>query len=415
MDKLSAPALISVPFADQGEKNAIPVDSQIGVTDGAASFTDGFPPLTMTPIAAGGIPPAGQDFNGILNAITQAVRWSCAGGLYGYDSSFSDQIGGYPQGSILQSAAGDILWLSAVDNNGSDPASGASWVPLASYGVVTVDLGAGGVTLTAEQAAKRVIILTGALTANSTLIFPSWVMSWLIVNNTTGDYAISVKTVDGAGVNLPSVAASQIYCDGENIYDELSGYLPLTGGTLTGELYLEDKRIMIDEPNPGAVENGTIINSEAYCFRLLGRGAFGDPAGATAKIYYSENVGTSNQIVIHINGFGNDIFFNLTGDGDLFIPRSISAGGSVYPTDYSNFDERYLGAGAAVVQDIQLGAMGSTGDIWGGGSLADHFVPDGCFMMGMNSTRDGDTIDIRNVYYKPVQKLINNTWVQVAG
>ena len=69
---ISTPTKITVPFANTGSKNTIPVPSQISVTPGAASYTDGFPPLTMTPKASGGVPPFGQDMNGILYAITTA-------------------------------------------------------------------------------------------------------------------------------------------------------------------------------------------------------------------------------------------------------------------------------------------------------------------------------------------------------
>ncbi len=121
------PAKITVPFADSGTKNTIPTAAS--PTPGLASYTLGFPPVTMTAIVAGGIPPAGQDFNGVLNAITQATRWAMAGGVYSYDSAFSTAVGGYPNGALLASANGTGMWRSTVDNNTSNPdAGGANWV-----------------------------------------------------------------------------------------------------------------------------------------------------------------------------------------------------------------------------------------------------------------------------------------------
>lgn len=218
MKLASRPARVPVPFADQGTKNAIPVNSQIGVKDGAASYTDGFPPLTMTPIAAGGIPPAGGDFNGILNAITQSVRWACAGGQYAYDDSFSTTIGGYPKGALIQNAAGDVIWLNTADDNKTNPDTGTGWIPAIRYGLTTVTLAGSNVTLTPAQAAKETIVLTGTLTANVQLIMPAWVETWLIVNNTTGNFTVAVKPAAGSGVNLAASASSQIYGDGTNIY-----------------------------------------------------------------------------------------------------------------------------------------------------------------------------------------------------
>lgn len=131
MQASNAPSKSPVPFAESGSKNTIPVASQIGVTPGLASFTDGFPPLTMTPLAAGGIPPRGQDFNGILNFLSNAVRWVQAGGRYPYDSAFSTAVGGYPKGAVLAAASGNGSWLNVADNNTTNPdTSGANWVSL---------------------------------------------------------------------------------------------------------------------------------------------------------------------------------------------------------------------------------------------------------------------------------------------
>lgn len=131
MQASNAPIKSAVPFAESGTKNIIPVASQIGVTPGAASFIDGFPPLTMTPLAAGGVPPYGADFNGILNFLSAAVRWAQAGGRYTFDVSFVADVGGYPKGSILAAASGNGSWLNLVDNNTTNPdAGGANWISL---------------------------------------------------------------------------------------------------------------------------------------------------------------------------------------------------------------------------------------------------------------------------------------------
>jgi hypothetical protein len=128
------PDKIPLPFADSGTKNAIPTASQIGITPGAASLTDGFPPLTFTPVSAGGIPPSGADFNGIFNMITAIQQWQSAGGIFKYDSAFSAEIGGYPKGAVLMSDDNASKFISLIDNNTDDPNSGTSvnWSLLAS-------------------------------------------------------------------------------------------------------------------------------------------------------------------------------------------------------------------------------------------------------------------------------------------
>jgi hypothetical protein len=124
--------------AGSGYIRAIPETSQIGVQNGAASLTDGFPPLNFLPVGSGGVPPFGQDMNGILNQITLWSQWQGAGGLCTYDSVFSAAIGGYPQNAMLASSStpGQI-WVNTVDNNTSNPdASGTGWVGLNQASVV---------------------------------------------------------------------------------------------------------------------------------------------------------------------------------------------------------------------------------------------------------------------------------------
>ena len=109
---------------------SIPQNSQIGITNCAASLTDGFPPLTFVPAAAGGCPPFGADFNGILRQLSQWNQWQSAGGPVFYDSGFASSIGGYPKAAILMSSVTPgTLWMSTADNNTTNPDTGGSnWV-----------------------------------------------------------------------------------------------------------------------------------------------------------------------------------------------------------------------------------------------------------------------------------------------
>jgi len=148
-----------VPFAESGTKNTVPIPSQIGITPGAASFTTGFPPLNFTPILAGGVAPFGADFNGVFNAITQALRWSNAGGQYVYDATFATAIGGYPKGALVQRSTLDGFWLSTADNNATDPdASGAGWTDPLSGRLINVQTFTASGTYTPTAGTKSVVV-----------------------------------------------------------------------------------------------------------------------------------------------------------------------------------------------------------------------------------------------------------------
>jgi hypothetical protein len=152
-----------VPFADAGTKNTIPVASQTGITPGAASFTTGFPPLTFTPVAAGGIPPFGADFNGIYNAITQAVRWANAGGQYVYDSQFATAVGGYPKGALIQRSTLDGFWLNTTEGNSTNPdTGGGGWVDALAGRLIAIRTfnAPGTTTYTPDARAKKLRVIT---------------------------------------------------------------------------------------------------------------------------------------------------------------------------------------------------------------------------------------------------------------
>ena len=235
MQLTNTPAKLVLPFANAGAKNTIPTASQIGITAGAASLVDGFPPLTRTPIAAGGVPPSGLDMNGILFELSAILRWANAGGGYAFDSTFANDsnVGGYPKGARVMRSDGLGYWFNTTDNNTTDPeanaaaAIAAGWVPDFTTGAAAVTMTSANVTLTVGQYGRPIIIIIGLLTANLNLIFPNIVREWAVINNTTGAYSITCKTAAGTGVVVNSAQA--IVGDGTNIYSAVNDAISLLG------------------------------------------------------------------------------------------------------------------------------------------------------------------------------------------
>lgn len=124
---ISQPAQITVPFGTGGLKNAIPAAAD--PVTGNAGYSGGFPAINMTPKVAGGIPPFGEDFNGIFFDVTTAIQFLEAGGSFPYSSAFSTAVGGYPLGAKVINSAKTGFWLNLVANNTTNPDSGgAGWV-----------------------------------------------------------------------------------------------------------------------------------------------------------------------------------------------------------------------------------------------------------------------------------------------
>lgn len=238
MQTSSQPKLLPVPFADAGSKQNIPNDSQIGITAGRASYVDGFPPLTRTPLAAGGVPPFGTDFNGVLNDITAAVRWSQSGAGYPFNAAFNTAISGYPKGARIPNSTLDGYWLNTTDGNTANPevtgAATTGWVPAESYGVTAITgLSGSSVTLTTLQASKERITLAGTLSANINLVLPAWIKRWTVVNNCTGAFSVTVKTPSGNGVPVPAGTVAILQGDGVDI---LPGANP--GGLIATRVFI---------------------------------------------------------------------------------------------------------------------------------------------------------------------------------
>jgi hypothetical protein len=79
-------------------------------------------------------------------------------------------------------------------------------------------LAAADVTLTTKEGMEHIAIrLTGALTANRNLIMPARAKAWIVDNNCSGNFTVTVKTPGGAGVATSSGSTSLLYCDGTNI------------------------------------------------------------------------------------------------------------------------------------------------------------------------------------------------------
>lgn len=110
------PQVLSGVIAENGSKNTIP---QEATGTYLASISEGFPDITMQPVADGGIPPEGKDMNGLLNILSQFYFFTQCGGAYTFNTDISDAIGGYPKGAVLwyNSGAVHIQVVSNRENN----------------------------------------------------------------------------------------------------------------------------------------------------------------------------------------------------------------------------------------------------------------------------------------------------------
>lgn len=151
------PKLLSKPWASDGLKNNIPAERGGGLAQEAATYAEGFPSITMTPISVGGKPPSGKDMNGVLYEISAHTVWQNQGGRYRFDQAFCDAVGGYPKGAVLINDTLDTEYISLADANTHNPNSGnnaGKWAIHAGKGLKAATTQAGIVQLSSATGSE---------------------------------------------------------------------------------------------------------------------------------------------------------------------------------------------------------------------------------------------------------------------
>ena len=109
-----------------------------------------------------------------------------------------------------------------------------AFVATATAGVLNKSVAGGSnVTLTSAEAGNAVLNLTGALTANIQVIVPATADKWTVVNATTGNFTITVKTASGTGVLVAQGYASNLWTEGTNVYQQMTDYITWFNGLST--------------------------------------------------------------------------------------------------------------------------------------------------------------------------------------
>ncbi|EJL8812778.1 phage tail protein [Salmonella enterica] len=455
------PRQLAVPFASTGDKNNIPDKAtQQTKESGNAAYDSGFPPVTMTPISAGGIPPHGKDFNGLMHDITAAIRYVQAGGLYTYNADFAGAIGGYAKDAILAGVSTTAVWLNTIDDNLTDPegADSAGWVNLL----------ADPLKLFLWQK-NNLSDLQNKGTARDNLQVYSQEqtdLKYLAKDQNGSDIPEKplflqnvglTETVEQARNAVPSTRK----VNGKALTTDITltsgdiGALPVTGGKLNGPLGIGTDNALCG--------NSIVFGDNDTGFKWHSDGVLGIYAN-NALVGYIDNSGLHMSVDVLTNGGiragdgkrlsltsnNNSTMtatFNLWGDANrptvieldddqgwhLYSQRNPD--GSIVFTVNGDITANTLRAGEAIYQNngdifgsawggwlsnwvnnnfvraVRLGPQAISGGLWrdyqlGGGNVVTGFHTDGSWEM------EGDD---DKVYYRPVQFLVGGTWITASS
>lgn len=388
MNSSDSPSKIIKAFGVNGLKNTIPVDSSTTTdNNGVATFDKGFPPITMQPLSAGGIPPSGKDVNGVLYSVTIQQQWQNAGMGYLFDSTYASNISGYPQGATIPSSDYSGFWINTTNGNTNNPEGSTAlptgWVPGYAYGSSAVTISTANVNVSDIQAAKDRIILSGALTGNRILYLPQWIKDWTIENNCTGSGFTVIISTRAAGATVQSIPGSivNIHSDGTNItnYAEPKGKATfLASGSFVAPSGVT--RVKVTVTAGGGSGSGCRGTSTAQTISGSGGGA-----GGTVISWVNIVPGNSYPVVVGLGGTAVTGAINGISGSNSSFNGTILAFGGTGGTAGGGGGNGGGGSGADIVITGGDGSDGQSGDFifagnggasfWGGGSRAGNGGP----------------------------------------
>ena len=145
-------------------------------------------------------------------------------------STYTDRLGLEKQGD----GENPNSWGTILNTNVIDLIDDA----IAGYEVVSVS--STGITLSdnngsTDQSRNAALEFAGTLTANVTITIPSEEKTYFVRENTTGSFAVQMKTASGSALNLTQGLNTFVACDGTSIYqiDIPTSVDSFTANTLT--------------------------------------------------------------------------------------------------------------------------------------------------------------------------------------
>ncbi|HAY7195158.1 TPA: phage tail protein, partial [Shigella flexneri] len=389
------PRQLAVPFASAGDKNSIPDKAtQQTRESGNAAYDSGFPPVTMTAVSAGGIPPHGKDFNGLMYDITAAIRFAQAGGLYTYNAGFAGAIGGYAKGAILAGVATTAVWLNTTDDNLTDPegSDSAGWVnlledpkriflrqknnlsDLQNKGTARDNLQ----VYSKEQSDQRYVHREGDTLSGGLTFENDSTLAW-------------IRNTDWAKIGFKNDADSDTdsymwFETGDNGNEYFKWRHRLAGGRVKDLMNLkwDTLNILVNAVINGCLGIGT-TNALGGSSIVLGDNDTG----------FKQN--GDGLLDVYANGQRVFRFQN----GSIQSNKAVNVTGRVTPSDYGNFDARYQQRNGGV-QDVRYGYEmyynpGSNTVSWTFRSPSGH----GLSGISISDTGRNSADNVNGVYYRP--------------
>lgn len=120
-------------------------------------------------------------------------------------------------------------WGTTTNNNWQlieDAVAGVASISLSGTSSHTLSVANG----TSDEARKAVLVATGATSGTCAIIAPLEPKVYVVSNQTSGGFAITIGATTGSVVTIPNGVTTLVYCDGTNFNSGITGF---AGGNLT--------------------------------------------------------------------------------------------------------------------------------------------------------------------------------------
>lgn len=159
-------------------------------------------------------------------------------------------------------------------------------------GAHSVSTTGGTTTLTAGQSRNFVIVVSGTLASNATITVPDTARGrWLVQNDTTGAFTVTVKTVSGTGVVVRQGDRAFVFSNGTNVIE--TKRTDITGALFKNSRDVVNARGSISGSQTIDLADGNIVTctiggSTTFTFS-------GAPSSGQAAVFFLEitNAGAS--------------------------------------------------------------------------------------------------------------------------
>jgi hypothetical protein len=111
---------------------------------------------------------------------------------------------------------------------------------------------------TADEARKMFIVATGTPGEAKNVICPAVSKMYVFRNDTTGGYALTLKTSGGTGVSVPAGQYKFLYCDGTNVVEAVNSLGPVAALSTSQAVFTDGSKNLVSNPITGT---GNVVMS----------------------------------------------------------------------------------------------------------------------------------------------------------